>query len=161
MATKNTPKSHDSDIESFKGVFEQLLKLIGINADVDITVEEDSVIVDIKNSEQAGLLIGARGKTLNSIQFIAKLIFNKVSKKQRQVLIDVGGYRKKEEDRLIEIAHQAAKRAVESGQTQNLYNLTPSQRRIIHLALSNDKQVSTESVGEGVERHLTITPKKS
>ena len=74
---------------------------------------------------------------------------------------NVGDWREKQEEHLRILAKEAAERAKETGNPQPIYNLTPSQRRIVHMELTNDKEVVTESTGEGDERYLVISPKKS
>jgi spoIIIJ-associated protein len=74
-------------------------------------------------------------------------------------VVNVGDYREKEEDYLKSLAASTAQRARETKEPQNLYNLKPWQRRIIHLALSEEKDLTTESMGEGEERYLIIKPK--
>jgi spoIIIJ-associated protein len=77
-----------------------------------------------------------------------------------RVLVNIGDYREKEEDYLKNLAEGAAARAKETGEPQTLYNLKAGQRRIIHMFLTQDKEVETESQGEGSERYLLIKPKK-
>ena len=75
------------------------------------------------------------------------------------IVVDVSNWREKEEERLISLATITAQRAKDTGEVQYLYNLTPAQRRVIHLTLSENPGVSTESQGEGKDRYLAITPK--
>jgi len=77
-----------------------------------------------------------------------------------RITVNVGDYQEKQELRLKELATQTSERAKETKEPQYLYNLTPNQRRIIHLTLSEDKEIETESQGEGKERFLIVRVKK-
>ena len=74
------------------------------------------------------------------------------------MLVNVGNYREKEEDYLKNLADSTAQRAKETGEPQSLYNLKPGQRRTIHMFLSEDKEIKTESEGEDANRYLVVTP---
>ena len=140
-------------------IIEQLLKLIGIKSEAAVSYESenDCINVDIKANEEAGLLIGKKGETVNSIQKFMALSLRKATGEWHRVVVNVADWREKQQMRLEELASQAAERARETGEIQNLYNLTPGQRRVIHLFLSNEKDIKTESVGEGKERYLVVS----
>jgi spoIIIJ-associated protein len=142
-----------------KEIIGQLLKLIGIKSEVEVSYEpeNDCINVDIKADEEAGLLIGKKGETVNSLQKFMSLSLRKATGEWHRVVVNVADWREKQRMRLEELASQAAERARETGEIQNLYNLTPGQRRIIHLFLSNEKDIKTESVGEGKERYLVVS----
>src|SRR3990172_1360376 len=78
----------------------------------------------------------------------------------KRVLVNVGDWREKQEEYLTQMAKTTAERAKTTGEPQPLYNLTPAQRRVIHMALSEDSEIETESQGEGEERYLVVKPKK-
>ena len=75
------------------------------------------------------------------------------------MVVNIADFREKEETRMIELANQTASRLRETGEAQSLYNLTPAQRRVIHMTLSNQKDIQTESTGEGSERCLVVKKK--
>ena len=77
-----------------------------------------------------------------------------------RVLVNVGDWRQKQEEQLTALATSAAERARETKEAQLLYNLNPSQRRVVHMALGNEKDLTTESQGEGKDRHLVVSLKK-
>ena len=116
-------------------------------------------MVNVQTDEGAGLLIGNRGRNLNAIQTIAGIIFKNKTGDWKRIIIDVGNWREKEENRLKELANKTAERVKETGESQPIYNLSPAQRRIIHLALSEKGDVKTESVGEDEERYLVVSLK--
>jgi len=140
----------------------KLLSLMGSLAKVNVTSDEESqsVIINLETEEETGLLIGRQGETLMAIQTILGMIARKNFEEWVRITVNVGDWREKQESRLKELATQTALRAKETGEPQYLYNLTPNQRRIIHLTLSEDKELETESQGEGIERFLIVRIKK-
>jgi spoIIIJ-associated protein len=142
----------------------KLLELLGIEASVNIEKikQEDSsevaLHVEIDAQTESGLLIGAHGATLNAIQSFLALALKQKTGEWARINLDVGQWRQRHEEYLAELAHQAAERARSTGEPQHLYNLTPAQRRIVHLALSRQKDISTESLGEGENRYLIVKP---
>jgi spoIIIJ-associated protein len=140
---------------------DKLLSLMATKATatVEYDKENEAYIVGIDAGDETGLLIGKKGETLSSIQTVLGILFKQKTGEWNRVVVNVGDYREKEEDYLKSLAASTAQRARETGEPQNLYNLKPWQRRIIHLALSEEKDLSTESMGEGEERYLIIKPK--
>lgn len=147
--------------ELIQKLSEELLSLMGTNARPEVSedTQNNVFIVDIQSEEETGLLIGRRGETLTSIQTVLSLLVRQRLGDWERIVINVGDWRQKEEDRLQVLATGAAARAKETGQPQPLYNLTAAQRRIVHLFLSDDPAVMTESVGEDEERYLVVKPK--
>lgn len=140
----------------------KLLTLMGSQAKVGVSLDEEAqtVLVNLETEEETGLLIGRQGETLTAIQTILGLIIRRDFDEWVRISVNVGDYQEKQEGRLKELAEQTALRAKETNEPQYLYNLTPNQRRIIHLTLSEDKEVETESQGEGRERFLIVRAKK-
>jgi spoIIIJ-associated protein len=140
---------------------DKLLSLMATKAKatVEYDKENEAYIVGIDAGEETGLLIGKKGETLSSIQTVLGILFKQKTGEWNRVVVNVGDYREKEEDYLKSLAASTAQRARETKEPQNLYNLKPWQRRIIHLALSEEKDLTTESMGEGEERYLIIKPK--
>jgi spoIIIJ-associated protein len=155
-------KLKDKDLDWVRKVSNKLLKLMGTKAKAGVSYDEDNeaIVVKIDAGDEAGLLIGNRGLTLNSIQSILGMIYQRKKGEWQRIFVDIADWREKEEERLNALAQQAAERAITTGESQTLYNLTASQRRLIHLFLSEDKSVETESTGEGRDRFLIISPKK-
>lgn len=149
-------------VDILQKVAEELLSLMLVDGKVTTSFdkENDAYIVDIEAVDKTGLLIGKKGDTLSSVQLVLGILFKQKTGEWNRVVVNVGDYRQKEEDYLKNLAFSAANRAKETGEAQNLYNLKPWQRRIIHLALSEDKDIETESQGEGEERFLTVKGKK-
>ncbi len=127
----------------------------------EITVEEDKeneALKVILKVEEPGHLIGFHGKTLSAIQLILGLmLFHQLGEWQR-ILIDINEYRQEQEERLQKIALNAGQKAKMSGQPVALSPMTPYERRIIHITLSEDPAVKTESTGEASRRYVVISP---
>lgn len=160
---KVSKKGESADLVKIcKDLTEKLLALLGTKATADINYNEenDSLNVDIKTDQEAGLLIGKKGETVNSLQKFLALAIRQKTGVWHRVLVNVADWREKQELRLEQIALQAAERARETGEPQNLYNLSPAERRIIHLFLAKEKDIKTESVGVGEERYLIVTAVK-
>ena len=144
-----------------KKVAEELLSLLGSNALVE--VEEDkaneAVLIKVKTEEETGLLIGKHGETLYSLQTIIGMMVQKKLGEWVRIVVDVGDWREKQDERLKSLAYQIVEKAIESGQPQPIYNLTAGQRRVVHMALAESKDVITQSEGEGEDRYLVVKPK--
>jgi len=137
----------------------KLIEFLGCDVEITVKEEKDSFFIEIDAKEETGLLIGRHGETINSIQSIIALSLREELENKR-VFVNVGDWREKQEEKLKEMAEQISQRVLETGEAQPVYNLTPSQRRIIHMFLSESKDVETESTGEGEERYLLVKPKK-
>ncbi len=149
-------------VKILQDLVDELLSLMatGAKAEASFDKEQEAFTVNIDAGEATGLLIGKKGETLSSLQTVLGLLFKQKTGEWDRVLVNVGDYREKEEDYLKNLAASAAERAKETGEPQSLYNLKPWQRRIIHMYLAEDKDVITESEGEGEERFLLIKSKK-
>jgi spoIIIJ-associated protein len=154
-----TKKTKKDSTASIKELAERLLSLVGSRAKVDVKedTKNEATLITMQAEEDAGLLIGNRGRTLNDIQTILGMILKRRTGEWKRVVVDVSGWREKEEKRLSELARQTAERVRATGEPQALYNLSPSQRRTIHLALAEEKDIHTESHGEEEERYLLIS----
>jgi len=108
-----------------------------------------------------GALIGRRGETLAALQYITRLIASRDLERRAHIVIDVEGYKSRRESMLRRLAKRMAEQAVQRGRTVSLEPMPPHERRIIHLALRDNPNVTTESVGEGDRRKVTIVPRRS
>lgn len=108
-----------------------------------------------------GALIGRRGETLAALQYITRLIASRDLERRANIVIDVEGYKSRRETMLRRLAKRMADQAIQRGRTVSLEPMPPHERRIIHLALRDNPDVTTESVGEGDRRKVTIIPKRS
>lgn len=140
-------------------ITEDLLKRLDVTGNVSVDIDEtESYRVHIE-TEETGLLIGFHGKTLESLQILLGIIVSKALDNWVRVYVNVGDYREKREEALMLMAQHAAERALTMGRPVELANLSASERRVIHLTLSGDERVETESEGEGTRRTLLVKPK--
>lgn len=142
----------------------KLLSLVDIEpTEIKASEEDDQqMVVEITvDEEESGLLIGYHGETLTALQYLVGQLVNKGKDTWRRILININGYRDRRELQLREMAKNAAERALLSGDEIEMPYLTPAERRIIHLELSEKDTVTTFSEGEGRNRRLIIAPKTS
>lgn len=146
-------------IDQVKQITEGLLAKLEITGTVSVDLDETGAYRVHIETEETGLLIGFHGKTLESFQIILSIMVSKKLDAWVKVYVNVGDYREKREEALMYMAQRAADRAIASGRPVELTRLTASERRVIHLTLSGDERVVTESVGEGESRILVVKPK--
>ena len=153
---KFTVIEKETEVDIAKAFVENILKNSNIEADLSVTQEGNVIKVDIKG-EEASVLIGRRGETLDSIQLLTGLALNKINKNSNmRVLVDIENYRSKREQSLIRYAHKVAREVAKTKKTKKLDYMNPYERRIIHSALQNNKTVSTYSEGTDPYRRLVI-----
>ena len=139
----------------------ELLSLMGTSAKIEVHEDKsnEAIKVDIKSEEELGLIIGKRGETLISIQSVLGMMVRQKTSEWVRIIVNVGDWREKEEQYLENLAMQTADRTKDTGEAQELYNLSSSQRRIVHMVLSEVDGIETESLGEGKGRYLIVKPK--
>jgi spoIIIJ-associated protein len=143
-----------------KSIAEELLSLSGVSASVEVIgLEENTYEVNISTEGETGLLIGYRGENINALQTVLSLIFRNRNGDWARIAVNIGDYRQKQEEKLKTLADQAITHALESKEPQPIYNLTPAQRRIIHLYISQRDDVESESLGEDENRYLVVKSK--
>lgn len=152
----------EKNIKILQKLADELLSLMSTRAKADVSYDKvnEAFMVNLDAGDETGLLIGKKGETLLSIQTILGFLLKQKVGEWNRVVVNVGDYREKEENYLKDLAASTAQRAKETGEPQNLYNLKPWQRRVVHMSLSEDKDITTESEGEGEERYLIVKPKK-
>ncbi|MQC26950.1 MAG: KH domain-containing protein [Chloroflexi bacterium] len=165
------PEPTDAELEDVasiaKATVQELLQHMGIHADVEtrVGVSEEGdrsapVIVDIKGNDLS-ILIGRDAETLNALQLITRMIVGKEVGHSAHLIVDVESYRERREENLRELARRMANQAVRTGRRQSLEPMTPAERRIIHLELRENDEVSTESAGQDPKRKVVIIPQQS
>lgn len=143
-----------------KNIAEDLLSQTGVSASVEVIgLEENTYEVNISTEGETGLLIGYRGENINALQTILALIFRNKMGEWARITVNIGDYRQKQEEKLKTLADQAIAHALETKQPQPIYNLTPAQRRVIHLYISQRNDVESASEGEGENRYLVVKSK--
>lgn len=140
-----------------------ILSISGVNVVCTVRTANDpevgGPIIDL-TGEDSGLLIGRRGQTLQSLQFIVNMIVRKEFGEGVRVVLDVERYRQRREASLRDMANKVAERVSQTGRSITLEPMSAADRRIIHISLAEREGVSTESVGFGDDRKVTIIPRR-
>ena len=158
--TGPTNTSVDEAILYAKKYIEDLLSFFGLNTDVYATTEDGEVIeLHIPSTRLNGFLIGQRGETMRSLQFVIGSALKNQGFTVHRVNVDVADYKKQRAERLAGRAEQWFREVQGSGQPKELQPMSAADRRIIHKA-AVDFGLETESVGEGRDRHVILKPAK-
>lgn len=164
QTSKGETREDIEAVQLARSIVENMLEKLKVSASVDAhmgNVDEEGrqpILVEISGSD-LGFLIGRHAETLNAMQFLANQMIGKQMGRWMQVVIDIEGYRARREEQLRRLASRMAEQAVKTGRRQSLEPMPASDRRIIHLALRNHQNVTTQSVGEEPIRKVTIIPK--
>ncbi|WP_028243137.1 RNA-binding cell elongation regulator Jag/EloR [Pseudobutyrivibrio ruminis] len=149
--------SKEVALEFLNGVFEAMQLEVNISMDYD---ESDKTLsIDLAGPEM-GVLIGKRGQTLDSLQYLTNLAVNRSSENYTRVKIDTEDYRRRRKETLENLAKNMASKVKRTKKAVTLEAMNPYERRIIHSALQNDNNVTTHSEGEEPYRYVVITLKK-
>ncbi len=132
-----------------------LFEKMGLEASFDISEEEDRLKIDI-TCDKSGVIIGRRGETLDSLQFLTSLVVNRNNTTYKKIILDTEEYRKKREVTLKKLAERLAYKVEKSGKSMSLEPMNPYERRIIHSTLQQNNRVKTYSVGEDPNRKVVI-----
>ena len=145
--------------EHARQFLEGILERMDIDADVDISEQDDKIILDI-DCDNVERVIGRRGQVIDALQhLVGKVSFrDRGGTRGKPIIVDADGYRMKQIDRLEALADRMAKKAIDSGTTVELNPMSPHDRRIVHMALADIEGVSTRSEGEGEDRHILVIP---
>ena len=163
-AVQPKKSSEPVDPAAAKAQAEEFLHSVFDAMHMEVTVEvsydeaENLLDIELKGSEM-GVLIGKRGQTLDSLQYLTKLAVNNIKDQKIKVRIDTEDYRARRKKTLENLANNMALKVKRTGRPAELEPMNPFERRIIHSALQNNKYVSTHSEGEEPERYVVVTPK--
>ena len=139
----------------------EVFAAMGMDVTVEIDFEDGSRDMEIKLSgAEMGVLIGKRGATLDSLQYLVSLVINRESKEFIRVKVDTENYRTRRQETLESLARNIAFKVKRSRYPVTLEPMNPYERRVIHAALQNDKMVTTYSEGEEPYRHVVVAIKK-
>ncbi|MCR4324696.1 MAG: hypothetical protein NUV69_03330 [Candidatus Curtissbacteria bacterium] len=138
----------------------QIIEKLGVSATAEVSKVDNTYSVDI-DSEDSSLLIGKYGTNLESLQFVLVVRLKTLTGDEDfEVFVDIDGWRKQKEEKLKSMALSVAREVAESKKPEPLYNLKASERRVVHMVLTDHPDVITESQGEGQERHLVVKPRE-
>ena len=156
------PRERDAEAEQLVSeILDYFLATMGVVAETYVRdeLEDGSLVFEIEG-EDAGLLIGRRGETLQALQFLVRMVVNRQLGRKAYILIDVEDYRKRRADMLRRLARRTAGRVATSGRSVALDPMSPGERRIVHMSLANHPRVRTESEGEGNQRRVVLMPRR-
>ncbi|MBI4038661.1 KH domain-containing protein [Candidatus Daviesbacteria bacterium] len=140
-------------------VLDNILGFLLLEGSYELEEKEESFLVSI-DTKDAGRLIGARGESLDSLQLLVNQIMGRLTGTEgfKRVVLDVSGWKKNKEEELVESAKQWGKQVLETGKELELEPQSAWQRRIVHMVISEMDGLSSESAGEGRDRHIVIKP---
>jgi spoIIIJ-associated protein len=139
----------------------KVFKAMNMEVQIQVSVNMDEKLVEVELSgDEMGVLIGKRGQTIDSIQYLVSLVVNKHSEEYLRVKVDTENYRARRKATLEELAKNIAYKVKRTKRAVSLEPMNPYERRIIHSALQNDKYVTTKSEGEEPYRHIIVLLKK-
>ena len=146
-----------------------MLERMNVRANIEIVPQSDaeadedderSLVLNIVGDD-LGVLIGRQNETLSALEFVTRMMTNQQTHSRTGFVVDVNGHRAKRAESLRRLALRMAEQTAQTGRTVGMEPMPPAERRIVHLALRDHPSVTTQSVGEGDRRKVTIIPKKS
>jgi spoIIIJ-associated protein len=148
------------DIERAKKFLREVLDSMDIKAEIKVRFANDNLYINLSGPKM-GIIIGRRGQTLDSLQYLVSLVVNKNKGKEGylKVILDTEDYRRKREETLNRLANRLAEKVIKTGKRVELEPMNPYERRIIHSALQNYSDITTYSEGEEPYRKVIIAHK--
>ncbi|MFC4546829.1 RNA-binding cell elongation regulator Jag/EloR [Paenactinomyces guangxiensis] len=137
----------------------EVITKMGLSAEIEVESASSSskpVVLHLKG-DKLGILIGRRGQTLESLQYLVNIAANRGVKKQVRFMLDADGYRKRREEALVNLAERLAKQVLRTKKEIVLDPMPPGERRIIHGAIQKEKRLTTHSVGDEPNRRVVIS----
>ena len=154
-------KKEDSVEDNVKEFLNSVFAAMNMEVELIVKIDDAEKVIDVElKGEDMGVLIGKRGQTLDSLQYLTNLAINKKSEDYYKVKIDTEDYRKRRKETLENLAKNIAYKVKRTKRSVSLEPMNPFERRIIHSALQNDKYVTTHSEGEEPYRHVVVTLKR-
>ncbi len=148
----------EESITFAKKYLEDVLSFFGLNIEVYATSEDNEVIeLNVPSTHMNGFLIGNRGETMRSLQYLVSMALRSGEYEINRVNVDIADYKKQRAHRLEDRAEVWLKEVKETGKERHLPSMNPADRRTIH-KLAGDNGLTTESVGEGRDRHIVLKP---
>ena len=145
----------DTGKEFLLGMFGKM----GLSVQIEKLTTKDKITFQV-HGEDLGILIGKHGQTLDAIQYLINLVANKEVRRRCQIVVDVENYRSRREETLIQLAHRLGAKVRRTRQKIALEPMNAFERKIIHLALQNEKNIKTDSEGQETYRHIVIYYKR-
>ena len=146
----------EASIQFAKKYLEDLLSFFGLNTDVYATSEDGEVIeLNIPSTHLNGFLIGQHGETVRALQFMVSNALKSKNYEVTRVNVDVAEYKRQRSDRLAATAEEWVKKVIETGESYEVRPMNAADRRVVH-KVAADAGISSESVGEGRDRHIVL-----
>ncbi|HEU5188004.1 MAG TPA: R3H domain-containing nucleic acid-binding protein [Candidatus Saccharimonadales bacterium] len=146
----------DTSVNFAKKYLEDLLSFFGLNTVVTAHLEEDVVELSVPSTHLNGFLIGQRGETLRSLQFLLSMSLRNQDASITRVNIDVANYKQHRAERVAEQVREWCREVMKNGELMHLKPMSPADRRTAHRVVAEFGQLQSQSEGEGRERHLVI-----
>ena len=154
-------RKKNSTEDNIKEFLTAVFGAMDLQVEIDIKIDEENMIAEVElKGDKMGVLIGKRGQTLDSLQYLTNLAVNKNSENYIRVKLDTEDYRKRRKETLENLAKNISFKVKKTRKPVFLEPMNPFERRVIHSALQNDKYVETHSEGEEPFRHVVVTLKK-
>lgn len=152
---------NDEVVEKAKKFLQEVFSAMKIEVAMEkfVNTQDGSVVIRL-HGDDMGILIGKHGQTLDSLQYLTNLVANKEEKDWTRIIIDVEDYRDRRVETLTRLAKRLADRVRREGEPVALEPMNPHERKIVHLALQNDRRIVTHSEGEEPNRYVVIQLKK-
>lgn len=152
----------DADEKEVSQKLQEFLEKMGISVKQIDILEYDELSIKLNiQSDKDSLIIGKRGKTLEALQYLLNVIYNKNNETRLKIILDVEGYRQKRVRSLQKLAKNLALKVRQTKRDQVLEPMNPYERKIIHSALQDSKDVNTESIGNGIFKKVKISLSKT
>lgn len=150
----------EKSIAIIKNVLEELVKKMGFSGEIIVSqdIQDDSIICDLITGTDSNLLIGQHGVNLQALQHLARLVVRKNIPEKLHFTLDINSYRKQKNLSITQQAQQAAREAIDQKRCVSMQPMTTYERRLVHMELSKNSEVVTESVGEGENRKIIVKP---
>jgi spoIIIJ-associated protein len=144
-------------------ILSHLLELMDFDAQVELVADDaEAVSINISGAKDIGILIGRRGQTLAALQLIVAMMANRAqpAEERKRIILDAEGYRERRERTVRAMARDAAERVQRTGRPAALEALNPRERRIVHIALGEERGVATRSEGDDPNRVVIVSPRR-
>lgn len=156
----------EKHLKLIQSTVEEVLQKAGFSGSVSVTtqlqnegeIEEENIVCNIQTDEDSNFLIGQYGVNLQALQHLFRLILRKKTDEKLRFILDVNSYRQQKNQSVVEQAHEAAEQALAEGRAIVMRPMSAYERRLIHMELSKNEKVFTESIGDGESRKVVVKP---
>jgi len=150
----------EASIQYAKKYLEDVLSFFGLNTDIYATSEDETIELSVPSTHLNGFLIGQHGDTMRALQYLVGSALRNGGYEYSRVNIDVADYKKAKAERLSEVASEWVQAVKKSKEPMHLRPMNAADRRVIH-KLASEEGLTTESVGDGRERHVVLKPEEA